>query len=218
MNSNVVKCPNNHYYDGSKFSSCPYCRPSENNSFTSPLIIGGSMVRCPNNHVYDSARFHICPYCMQPVSCDITVPAIVNNPNEQQNDDPNKTINYYSKGQGKCEPVVGWLICIEGPSYGKSYPIKVNRNFIGCSTTMDIVLDEDMSVLRERHAIVTYVPNKKTFLVQPGELKELFYLNDNVVLNNEVLRAYDKLLIGKTKLMFVPLCGEKFSWEDLDEE
>ena len=26
------------------------------------------------------------------------------------------------------------------------------------------------------------------------------------------LHAYDELTIGKTKLLFVPLCGERFDW------
>ena len=28
------------------------------------------------------------------------------------------------------------------------------------------------------------------------------------------LKAYDVLTIGSTKLMFVPLCGEQFSWDE----
>ena len=70
------------------------------------------------------------------------------------------------------------------------------------------------SVSREKHAVITYVPKQKFFLAQPGESRELFYVNDKVVLENVNLNAKDILEIGRSKFMFVPLCGEKFSWDD----
>lgn len=45
-----------------------------------------------------------------------------------------------------------------------------------------------------------------------GSSKELFYVNDKLVLNPIELKAMDQLSIGDTKLMFVPLCSEKFHW------
>jgi hypothetical protein len=80
---------------------------------------------------------------------------------------------------------------------------------------MDVVLSGDMSVSREKHAIILYEPKKRVFLAQPGESKELFYVNDEVVLNVTSLNAYDKIAIGNTELYFVPFCGEVFAWEDL---
>ena len=50
------------------------------------------------------------------------------------------------------------------------------------------------------------------YLAQPGSSKELFYVNDKLVLNPIELKAMDQLSIGDTKLMFVPLCSEKFHW------
>ena len=83
---------------------------------------------------------------------------------------------------------------------------------------MDIVLASDKTVSRKRHAIVLYDPHSRIFVAQPGESRELFYINDKVVLRNEQLNIYDKLLIGKTELVFFPLCGEKFAWEDVKED
>ena len=55
-------------------------------------------------------------------------------------------------------------------------------------------------------------PRSNVYLAQPGSSKELFYVNDKLVLNPIELKAMDQLSIGDTKLMFVPLCSEKFHW------
>lgn len=110
--------------------------------------------------------------------------------------------------------MVGWLTCTEGEYYGQSFTLKSGRNFIGRNPGMDVVLSGDLSVSRDRHAVVIYEPKTKIFIAQPGDSHELFYLNDKVVLNNEVLSPYDVLTIGNEKLLFIPLCGEKFCWED----
>ena len=67
---------------------------------------------------------------------------------------------------------------------------------------------------RQCHAIILFDPKSKMFLVQPGTSRELFYLNDKVVLGVEEIESYDVLTVGKTELMFIPCCSERFSWED----
>lgn len=81
---------------------------------------------------------------------------------------------------------------------------------------MDIVIS-DSSVSREKHAVILYEPKKREFLAQPGESRELFYLNNEVVLNFEKLKAYDVIQVGNTKLMFMPFCSETFCWDDLEK-
>ena len=98
---------------------------------------------------------------------------------------------------------------------GKAFELKNGKNFIGRSHNMDIVLQGDANVSRERHAIVTYEPKGRIFFAQPGESRELFYVNGQVVLMNVELHDRDVLNVGNTKLMFVPFCGPDFSWDDL---
>jgi hypothetical protein len=83
---------------------------------------------------------------------------------------------------------------------------------------MDVSLAGDMSVSRERHAIIIYEPRAKVFIAQAGDSKELFYLNDKVVLSNEELKDYDVLSVGNEKLLFIGLCGPKFCWEDTKKD
>lgn len=112
------------------------------------------------------------------------------------------------------DPVVGWLVCIKGADFGSSFIIKSGRNFVGRSADMDIVLHGDSSISRVKHAIILYEPKRREFIAQAGESRELFYVNEEVVLNSTRLKQHDILMIGNTKLMFFPCCGENFSWDD----
>ncbi|MCI8379627.1 MAG: FHA domain-containing protein [Lachnospiraceae bacterium] len=111
-------------------------------------------------------------------------------------------------------PCVGWLVVTKGMHLGQDFRLKVGKNFIGRDSQMDIVLDGDKSVSRNRHAVVVYEPKQHMYLVQPGESSELVYLNDDVVLNPMKLSAYDVITVGEVNMLFMPLCGEKFNWTD----
>ena len=39
-------------------------------------------------------------------------------------------------------------------------------------------------------------------------------VNGRMLMNAVVLEPYDELTIGKTKLLFIPLCGERFDWNE----
>ena len=83
----------------------------------------------------------------------------------------------------------------------------------GRAEDMDVVIRGDLAVARHRHACVIFEPRAGIFYAQPGESHELFYLNDNVVLNSEILKDHDVITLGETSLMFIPLCGPDFSWD-----
>lgn len=187
--------------------------------------------RCENGHFYDSERFETCPHCGQTTVStvleteggekkytkplvtedDVTSSAIID-------DGPvgTKTISIYD--ELGTEPVVGWLVSVTGDNKGTDFRLKAGRNFIGRSSKMDVNLSGDRTVSRDVHATILYEPKSNVFLVQPGNSKELFYLNDKVVLTATEIKAYDVLLVGKTKLMFVPFCSNKFTWEDAKAE
>lgn len=112
------------------------------------------------------------------------------------------------------EPVVGWLVCIEGSHIGNSFCIAAGKNSLGRGSSNSIILNRDNSVSREKHAILVYEPKKRNFYIQPGDSSGLTYLNDEYITESKKLADRDIIEIGNTKLLFVPLCDEKFSWED----
>ena len=126
-----------------------------------------------------------------------------------------KTVGMMQSQMG-FDPVVGWLACVAGPSRGKSYTVRGGVNAIGRSERMDIVITGDLKISAENHAKISYSDKHNRFNLLPGEGRNIVYLNDEEVFTPMPLHAYDLIDFGETKLLFVPLCGEKFTWEDKD--
>lgn len=212
---NLKRCNNGHFYDAEKYTTCPHCNPtvsaSEVTVAMNPEDMAPEITAATGAFGEEDSKT---VSLQDAVSAAVEQPAAPSRPSAApvQMDDA-KTVSYYADSFGT-EPVVGWLTCIEGDHYGESFPLKSGRNFIGRNANMDVVLAGDMSVSRERHAVVIYEPKAKCFIAQAGDARELFYLNDNVVLNNEMMKNYDVLSIGNEKLIFVALCGPQFCWED----
>ena len=195
-----------------------------------------NLTRCENGHFYDAERFDFCPHCNQSSISTVlqddegnkeyTLP-IENNSSigslkseitdaKETDDGAQNTIGYF--GEAAVDPVVGWLVSIGGSNFGEGFKLKSGRNFIGRAMDMDVALTGDASISRDRHAIILYEPKGNVFLVQPGEAKELFYLNDKVVLTATEINAYDVLSLGGTKLLFIPCCSDKFNWDSVKTE
>lgn len=113
-----------------------------------------------------------------------------------------------------CEPVVGWLVCIKGNHFGESFNITAGKNSIGRGTDNFIIISKDQSVSRSKHAWITYEPKKRNFYIAPGESRGLIYLNNDVVNSSQTIKALDTIEIGKSLFIFMPLCGEDFSWDN----
>ena len=117
------------------------------------------------------------------------------------------------------DPPSGWLVIVDGPGKGNVLTIRLGMNSIGRSGEERICLDfGDNLVSRRAHATVTYDTRGRKFYVQQGGGTNLVYLQDEVVLTPKELPAFSELLIGRTKLRFVPLCGESFDWQDLQAD
>lgn len=188
------------------------------------------LTRCPEGHFYDGNKFRVCPYCQQaggPVrpTMPMTPPSAPTPPvrpaaspaaSPAEPDEMNATVGYYDNMPKA--PVTGWLVIIGGPGKGQDFRLRPGRNYIGRAGGMDVVLDGDPMVSRNKHAIIVFDPVSRSTLCQPGESRELFYLNGQVVMEAARLKRGDVLSIGKTKLAFVPFCDENFAWDESPEE
>ena len=128
--------------------------------------------------------------------------------------DDGRTMMVYAT-ESEVEPVVGWLVGLSGNYYGVSFNLIEGRNFIGRGQDMDVVLADDPSVSRNRHAILIYDPSSRKFMLREGESKALIYVNDQMVMDFRELNNGDVIKLGNTRLRFVPLCGEDFSWDSI---
>lgn len=111
-------------------------------------------------------------------------------------------------------PVVGWLVCTDGSARGTDYRIRAGYNYIGRAEHMDICITGDNRIGRERHAMIAYDQEEKVFFFGPADGKSIVRLNGKMVMVPAEIHPYDTITIGSTKLIFVPLCGERFSWDE----
>lgn len=124
----------------------------------------------------------------------------------------NKTVAIFQK-KYNVSPIVGWLVCIDGEEKGKDFHLWAKINTIGRSESMDVCLKGDPTISKENHARLAYDPKHNNFRLIPGTSSNNIYLNDEPIYVPTKIEAYDVIEIGEVKLIFIPLCGEKFSWE-----
>ena len=192
-----------------------------------------ALIECPSGHLYDNAQFSGCPYCgttgnridfgandgktvalsVPPSQQEIgaTVAPSSYRSEFRQESDAGKTVGVFQKKEG-IEPVVGWLVCTEGPEKGRDFRLRAGNNCIGRGDKMDVCLRGDASVSRENHARVVFDPKHGKFHLLPADSSNMVYLNDEPVFTPVEMKAEDVVELGKSKLVLVPFCGEKFSW------
>lgn len=208
---NLTKCSNGHFYDSDTYASCPHCNSgaaAENNTIA--FDNGAGAMQSQNI----AATIDLESY----VSADTSDGPGATDSNVYETDD-SKTISIYQSGKmetPQMSPTVGWLVCTKGKFYGQDFRLKSGRNFIGRGAGMDVCLAGENTVSRDRHATIIHEPRKNIFIAQPGESRELFYVNGNVVLSSIELKKNDILQLGEVQLMLIPCCDSAFQWDQED--
>lgn len=118
----------------------------------------------------------------------------------------------YAHLGGAVEPVVGWVACVAGPDQGRDWRLVAGRNAIGRGEGMAVRLDADAAVSRGRHAVISFDPRRAMFTLAPGEGSGNLYCNGTEVVMPQPLAAHDRIELGGSVLMFVPLVGGRFTW------
>jgi hypothetical protein len=120
------------------------------------------------------------------------------------------------KDAGGFDPVVGWLVVVDGPGRGKAVNIYAGMNSLGRSAGQRIRIDfGDASISGEGAAFITFEPKRRTFHINHGGKANIVYLNEEAVLTPMPLSDGNAISIGETKFRFVQLCGPDFTWEDM---
>ena len=111
--------------------------------------------------------------------------------------------------------VLGWLVAGNTEIKGKVFTVTDTKVTIGRSDPehpVIIDLHGDRAVSRGAQAMMVYDPLNKKFFIQSAGGKTPVYVNRNMLLAPTELAPYDRIMLGGTELVFVPLCNEKFSW------
>lgn len=227
------KCVNGHYYDASVNSECPYCKSGTNAGRTVSLgaaqASGAGASMTGGNG--DSKTIPI-GYGAQPQFAGGSSQAAEEGDSKTvsmgygaqgnssfvqgvSDDNDGRTIAVVHKDMG-IDPVVGWFICVTGKEKGRDYRIHSDNNYIGRSEKMDICVRGDETISRENHAVVSYDSIDKIYYFSPGEGRNIVRYNGKAIFQTVELSAYDRVVVGKTELLFIPLCGKEFEWSNED--
>ena len=105
-----------------------------------------------------------------------------------------------------------FLVGIDGPMTGASYVFQESRAIIGRQKNYEIALFRDNSVSRSPHAILTYNKDALRYAVAPGDADKKVSVNGAFISEETELKLYDVIGVGQSRLLFIPVCSEKFAW------
>ena len=114
------------------------------------------------------------------------------------------------------DPVVGWLVVIEGPGKGSAVQIGNGQNTIGREESRIRLDFGDPQISRTDHAVISYDPRANQFYIGQGQGVNLVYLEEKPVLTPTLLENGSRISIGGTTLRFVAFCDDGFRWRDAD--
>lgn len=192
------------------------------------------MVTCNNGHYYDQEKNANCPYCSNNSGIDVQTKQTVFQGGDEEktalyqssNDDEKTVYNAPASGasndtekkkEESSGPILlaGWLAIISEEGRGMSYTLTFGMNTIGRSEDNHIgIQNGDSSISREKHALIIYDYANNLFFIKHGDGQFLSYVNGEVLLDTKQLKANDKIKVGDTELIFIPLCSEEFNWEN----
>lgn len=113
------------------------------------------------------------------------------------------------------DPVVGWLVIVDGPGKGSAVRLGNGQNGVGRGRSARARVDfGDRQISRETHAVVTYDPKNNRFWVSQGSGTNLTYLGDSPVLAPTPLEPGARIVMGETTLRFVAFCDKDFTWAE----
>ncbi len=203
----IVRCEKGHFYDAEANTACPQCAAENGGGYgaTAPVFAqtgpGEYGATQPVGMMNEQA----------PEPMDMFGGGdLANNMGVEDYDGATQAVNI--GGIAGFSPVTGWLVCVDGPERGTDYRIRAGYNYIGRSEQMDICIRGDQKIGRERHALIAYDQEERVFFFGPADGKSIVRLNGKMVMTPTQINDHDEITIGSTKLLFIPLCGEKFDW------
>lgn len=220
----VTSCAKGHFYDGEKFAVCPYCNEPGETVTTAAVPTDGTIPVPPMTPP-------------PPIGPGVPRPAADNDDDGvtvsyEEDADREITQSYWhapENGQGataapsggielpfvqetRFEPVVGWLVCVDGVERGRDYRLLAGRNYIGRSVDMDVSIPDDKQLSREKHCSIVYDPRSFRFVLLPGD-STLTMVNGAAQNAPCDISDGDIISCGSTKLCFIRFCKEGRDWE-----
>lgn len=172
MEIKMVQCTNGHYFNAALHNCCPDCgMPALTSAGNAEVGIGHT------EPVGGSGIGHT-----EPVGGYGEDTINIQNPLDADVDGFGVTMIGGDSVEGRPEPVVGWLVCIEGLSRGVDYRLHAGYNYIGREVG-DVHIHGDNQISRKNHAMIAYDSSERTYYVGPSAGRNLIKVNGKTVLN-----------------------------------
>lgn len=165
-------------------------------------------------HRYDAHAYtEGCPHCAGVPRRPTTRPP-ANAMDRAAGEGDGKTIMVWPKEARAHDPPVGWLVVISpGPARGADYRLVAGANSIGRGTDNHVVLDHDPAISTTEQASILYEPMSARFELREGRGRNVTTLvRCGPVLEPVRLQPFDQIRLGRTTVVFAPLCGDHFTW------
>ena len=175
------------------------------------------LVRCSKGHLYDQSVTKQCPQC----AAEAGTPAFSAEPPTPDYGETQPVNNGFANGgadwMADTKPVTGGFDMQEMGTNSRGGAVEdyddttpVSRNGISGFAPVN----RDQPIDRDRHAVIVDDPLERQCFFGPQNAKTVVRLNGKPVIGQAELKEQDVLTIGSTKLIFVPLCGERFNWDE----
>lgn len=106
-------------------------------------------------------------------------------------------------------PTVGWLVCTQPPRQGMDFRLRPGRNLLGSGPEAQILIPW---LTDGGEAVICYDEELKLFSFGPRSGTPPVQVNGKTIQDAVILHSGDRLTVGGTALLFVPLCGKDFHW------
>ena len=101
------------------------------------------------------------------------------------------------------------------PADGTDYRLYEGYSYIGRDPAKNQVAIPDDHISSVPSARILYdTGSRKFFINECNGARNPVYLNGDLFDGRVELKPYDMIKMGNTRLLFVPLCTEKVSWEE----
>lgn len=214
---NRIVCPKGHYYNGDKYLQCPHCIDGtvavRQDDFVFALdgMSGNPQseiqeiqknnrddkvtVILPKEYLPDSGATSM-PFSTRGEEARTGTQKLSLQPQEVSSGERQFEADRILDVEENFLPV-GYLVCIRGRDYGRSFPLRTGVNTV------------------KEQAYVLYEPRKREFYLKSADRDSLCYCNDEVLLEPKKIQGYDRITLGDTTFLLIVVCGERFSWKEI---
>ncbi len=206
----IVFCPNQHIYDASIYSSCPYCKKIAEEQKELEHTLGGDR-KAGLSEKYRSDR----PADIREDADDEDATELLD---VTENEDDSRAKLRIEADEGnrisgmETLPVLGWLVCNEGLEEGRSFELRGNDIMLYAENSR-YVFTEGVYPQGRLLAEISYSKDNRLFRLKPAQGVSC-RINRHPILHESIVKSYDVIQLESHEFLLVMLLTAFVKWGD----